>query len=201
MSKTNWLLWLVIAINLVAGLYGVYYYTYEFPQVFSRPIYLWPFIPDSAVGVLLAAVVLSGIVKSDLLEYITSVYLVKYGLWTVFVMLLYNEMYLAPAIALTSIFLFIIPHLGMALEAIITLPRKVKPEYLAIGLCWFLFNDSLDYVLGIHTRVPLGQIQLVALFAFCLSIVLCFGFSQYGERLVEWKPVAGVRRYFREAEA
>lgn len=200
MSGINkYALWLVIAINFFAGLYGIYYYTIETHQFDGWPIYMWPFIPDSAIAVLLCVVVLSGVIKSELLDYITSIYLVKYGLFTVFVMTLYGDVYLAPEIALTSIFLFIIPHIGMVVEAILTIPRKVNENQLAIMLCFMMFHDSIDYFLGTHTRIPLEQIHLVTVFSFAVSIILCFGIAKYNEEIISNKSVAKVRKFFNQA--
>jgi uncharacterized membrane protein YpjA len=111
-------------------------------------------------------------------------------------MLLNGGIYLAPAIALSSIFLFIIPHIGMALESALTLPKRIAPYFLPLALGWFLFNDSLDYVLGIHTKIPPANIGLVVAFSFGISLFLCFALAHYGERLVKLRQIASLRQYF-----
>jgi len=176
----------LIAIHLIAIAYGFYYYYAENVMLPFFSVWLWPFIADSPMSVLLATIALLGLVRSELFRYIAGVYMFKYGLWTAFVLAFHREYYFSPQIAVVTLFLFFLPHIGMALESILLVPKKFPLHYVAIALTWFLANDALDYfvevtlvngkvVQGMHTFIPLQGIETVASVAIALSLTGCIG--------------------------
>lgn len=164
----------MIIINLGGTVFGYYYYKY---QLRSSPWYLWIFIPDSPNAVLLFAIALALLrmkCKFKLINALAFVDLIKVGIWTLFVFLIYRDYYFSPAgFEFTSI-LFAL-HLGMVIEAFVLIKslEALRARELIFMLFWFLLNDLFDYYLDAHPIIRLAQISLVMSFAFTTSLVIC----------------------------
>lgn len=152
------LLWLIGA-NLVAVLVGVRFYVEDMVDV---PTFLWPLYIDSGVAVLLMALSLTTLLPflggdvrtattNRVLAYlhtIAFVWLVKFGLWTVAVLLIGWEYYFPAAWAFFGI---IITHLLFVVQAYL-IPHYGRTTrgalFTALGLA--LLNDVVDYGLEYH---------------------------------------------------
>lgn len=173
------LVWLIAA-NLVAVLVGVRYYVEDLPAVNT---FLWPLYIDSAVAVLLMALSLTTLLPSlgtdiqnattnRILAYlhtIAFVWLVKFGLWTIAVLLIGWDHYY-PAVwaffgilvthALFVVQAYLIPHYGRTTRgALLT----------ALGLA--LLNDVVDYGFGYHPPMEYEPGPGVITVSVALSIV------------------------------
>ena len=91
--------------------------------------------------------------NSPTLATITFIGLIKYGFWTVLVIQLYSNHYLAsnPILYIT---LFIL-HIGMIAEAFL-IPQisRFPKKALIIALIWFFSNDIMDYWKGTAPYLP-----------------------------------------------
>ncbi len=184
--KPTPLFWLLIAILVIAILYGFYYYIYAFQQ--TSPL-LWLFVPDSPLSILFALIVILGILKGRLqllLQYLASISLIKYGIWTIAIMgFFYPQEYLSQGRLPESLLLFIIPHIGMVALAILTLPSKRSLSFLSIALLFFLLNDYLDYFGGIEQNIiPTSNFLSIATFTFLLTL-----FSSFSVLLLANNPI------------
>lgn len=161
------LLYLLIAVNLYGAVYGYWWYRRQFAQT---PLYLWLFVPNSPLPVTYFLVVLVLFLRrrrSPFWEGLACFGLIKHGLWTVAIISVYH---FTGRIYPENIFLWT-GHLGMALQALLfwyafglhlSLP-------LAAGISgWYLFNDYLDYGVGIHPAVDTAAISLAAVAAMSL---------------------------------
>jgi uncharacterized membrane protein YpjA len=177
----------LIAVNLAGTLFGFYYYL---PQFSSTEFFLWPLVADSPISTLFLAlslyIFLSGGLEKFSSEIENTVHAlafignVKYGLWTVFVLLQFRPEF--TAINTMPMYMFLIlSHFGMFLQAFLVLDYidiGKKVSGLAVG--FFLFNDLVDYSLGIHTSLPetQGIFSLVSFVAISLTVLsgllLCF---------------------------
>ena len=165
----------LIIVNMGGVGYGYYYYYW---QLSNSPLYFWPFIPDSPNSILLfvfvLALSLAGI-RSRLLNVIVVVGLIKIGIWTMFIYGVYPEYYFVPEISSVSTTLLFL-HLGMVIQAF-TLWKSMKGGLTSRGwvvvFAWFLLNDFLDYVVGIHPLIPLESIDLVGYTTVGLNLVIC----------------------------
>lgn len=179
-------IFLLIIINLLGTLLGFFYYK---EQIFaSSPLY-WLFIPDCPIYTLLFA--LSSLFalysfRPCLFNYITSVGLLKYGFWTVFVILFYHSTFLTGEHALFyTILLFL--HIGMGVEGLLIIPKKIKKEFLILTISWFLLNDFFDYGIGTYpSTLPPYGIEVVAGITFLSSIF--FSFAVYYLAKKNFKP-------------
>lgn len=151
MEKRPWIvLLLVIIANLIGAYFGFFVYYKE--QIMATSLPLLAFTADCPLAVLLVAASLFLVwigKKNDFLSFLASAYALKYGFWTVFVILYFNQIYFAPDYwALYATML--ITHFGMVLESFALVGRiEVKKEYLLIVLAWFLLNDYMDYFWGL----------------------------------------------------
>jgi uncharacterized membrane protein YpjA len=94
--KSKWLL-LLIAANLIGAAYGfVFFYGPSLWQTaFTQP-WLLPFIPDCPLFTLLVAIAFVGVytkTESKALNFLALAGALKYGFWTVFVLLFYGGFY------------------------------------------------------------------------------------------------------------
>lgn len=154
-------------INLFGSAFGYYYYK---NLLAASPMWQWIFIPDSPNSTLLFSIALFLILinkKSSILSALSSVYVMKYGLWTMFVILYSSDYFLSPSLAGYYWLMFWL-HLGMVIEPIILL-HTIKPEkgVLLIPLAWLLLNDFFDYYLGTTPllQFSLQNLETVALFS------------------------------------
>jgi uncharacterized membrane protein YpjA len=152
--------WLgLLAVNLFGALYGFWWYRGQFAVT---PLHLWPFVPNSPLAVTWFIVVLVlwlGGRRSTLLEGLAYFGLIKHGLWTVAIIWMYEWAGQSHA---ENLFLWT-GHLGMALQAILFwyvlgLPLSRLQAGAIAG--WYLFNDFLDYGVGIYPTVDTAVVSL-----------------------------------------
>ena len=147
---------------------------YEFKFTITSP-YLWLFVPDCPLYVLIALVVFLFKARNPLIGFLTSVGLAKYGLWTLFIFVIYPEVYFSgPYLFDTSI--LVAGHILMVIAALAFLPKKVGGRELVIVFGWFLLNDLMDYGIGTAPLIPQGKIEMVALFSLAETVILLFVF-------------------------
>lgn len=188
--KLNSFAKLVLLINIIGLLFGIYYYIPKLSQ--TNPI-LWPLVPDSPLSILFFILVFLGIWRGGFAAFFASAWLIKYGIWTVFVMLFYSGYYLVPELLASSWALFIIPHIGMALEAVLIMKPKFELKFAIIALAILLANDFADYAVGTRPLIPDESIGVVAGVAVLLSIAACAFLYLFSKEALENKYVASVR--------
>ena len=160
---------IAIILNVLAVIMGMYFYA---GQLALTPLPLLIFVPDCPLYVFLTILVILGIVRNELFSFIVSIGMVKYGLWTVFVLLFYSGHYFAPGMLAVSV-VFVLGHLGMALEGFALLPaRRVGASALALAIAWFLMNDFSDYFLGTVPLIPPEGMETVRWLTIASSIIL-----------------------------
>ncbi|MEW5955955.1 MAG: DUF1405 domain-containing protein [Candidatus Micrarchaeota archaeon] len=165
----NWLA-LFSLVGLAGFAYGVYYYL---PQLSQTSPLLWLFVLDCPLFSLLMAIVFGLAffgVKNDSLAFFASVGAFKYGVWTMFALLLYADWFFSPANALISAGLFA-AHALLALGGLVLAGRpRVSNAFFAVVLAWFFVGDLLDYGFGLHPLLPPSpEITWVAAAAFALT--------------------------------
>ncbi|MBU1120400.1 MAG: DUF1405 domain-containing protein [archaeon] len=177
-NKTN-LLALIIICNLIGFLYGLFFF-YGEQLLQTEPLY-WIFVIDCPLYALLMALtlILIKLNKSfNLLYFISAAGALKYGFWTVFVLLNYSSYYFSPATSFIY-FVLLFGHIGLFLEVFLLNGRiKLRNYFLPLALLWFLLNDAADYFfqsLGITNSVirppiPSTAIEFMALFTITASI-------------------------------
>ena len=184
------LFWAAIMLNLLGILIGATVYADRFAGV---PLPLVVFVPDCPLYVFLALLIIFGIVKNDIFSFIVSIGMVKYGLWTVFVLLFHSSYYFAPDMFNMSV-IFVIGHIGMALEGLALLPKKqIALPALALAIGWFLLNDFSDYFLGTVPLIPPGGMETVRNITIASSIILPLLLFAFASRVRACAPVAWLR--------
>lgn len=165
------------AINVLGTLFGFYYYA---DQLSANPVHLWPFIPDSPLATLFIALsfTLAAYKKeSGLIDALAFIGNLKYGLWTVFTLLYYYEIfYTGNPLPMYLFMLF--SHVAMAVQAFLVLEySEISLKQFTVGSSWFVLNDVLDYSLGIHTELyttQTGPAMVVAVLLTLGSIYLLY---------------------------
>ncbi len=147
------LLFLLVIVNILGFLTGMSAY---YPQLRETPAYLWLIVVDCPAAVFLFAsicfLVYFRIRAPDVLAFFTSVYLMKYSVWTLLAITLYWPYYAGNEMLAISNFIL---HSGMFLEGVVLMPR-IRPHKRSAGvvLSLLLINDCFDYFLGTHPVIP-----------------------------------------------
>lgn len=184
------LFYIAISLNALAIFIGAYVYADQFAM---HPLYLAIFVPDCPLYVFLTLLIVFGLVKNDLVSFIVSIGMVKYGLWTVFVLLFHSSYYFAPDIFNMSVIL-VLGHIGMALEGLAILPRKrLGALALVLAVGWFLLNDFSDYFLGTVPLIPPGGMDAVRNLTIASSIMLPLLLFAFAAQAGRCAPVAWLR--------
>jgi uncharacterized membrane protein YpjA len=166
------------AVNFLGTLFGFYYYMPQFSETNS---FLWLFVADSPLATL--SIAISFLMYRfdmqnrfiDILAYIGNI---KYGLWTVFVLIHYFQTFWIGNS--TPMYLFLLfSHFGMFLQAFLVQEySEFDLKVLVGGGSWFLLNDLFDYSLDIHTYVytshphPVSAIAIVAVLLTVIGVIL-----------------------------
>jgi len=172
----------LILINFLGFLFGIYYYM---PQLGDTPQYMWLLVIDCPLYVVLFSIILPLELLErplpDILKFITSVGLFKYGLWTVIVILLHFDFFFS--INPLAYSLLLPMHVGMILESILlfSLFRSTTPSTLFVIL-FFILNDLSDYVIGTLPRIPETWVQLLFLESVIVSVILPLTLNFYIHR-------------------
>lgn len=176
---------LIATINLFGTAFGFYYYLPQFQEVSPA---LWIFVADSPIATFAIALSLIFYIygrNSDLLNIFAFISNVKYGLWTVFVLLYYFESFWATNS--TPMYLFLLSsHFFMFVQAFLVLDyTEFSWKAFSVPAIWFLLNDTLDYFLNIHPYLftehshPVNAAMLAAYTLTFLSIGLVFFFYRF----------------------
>lgn len=163
-------------INILGIGYGFYYYQQDFSEF---PPYLWIFIADSPVAVLLFTVFLALLLagkRNGLIEALAFIGMIKVGFWTAFIILVYNWYFLQPSYLYWYGSLLVL-HIGMCLEGFAMKKNLAitRMDVLAASSL-YIVNDALDYVFHLVPRrdIILGsqEFQLVAAESIIMTLVL-----------------------------
>ncbi len=151
--KSRTFIKIIILVNLLGFIWGIYFYT---EQLLKFPWYFWPFIPNCPVVVLYFMIFLYLLLKKGdnypLLRALAYFGLIKYGLWTVGV----TSKYYFMDIWGLELFGLWLSHSGMVLQALLywrITGLKIWPVGGILIFLWYLFNDYLDYSIGIHPEL------------------------------------------------
>ena len=148
---------LVSIINIGGVGYGIYYY---WDHLHQTVWYLIPFVPDSPTGPFLLLLVYAqwwfkGKKRSPTLDLLAFVFLLKFGLWTIFMFGIYAPYFFTPE--RTPLYATLLGfHIGEAMSAGILFKGMrfpPMPQALAV-LGWMALGDTCDYLLGTHPRLP-----------------------------------------------
>ena len=176
---------IVLLLNVAAVLTGLWYYS---GQLAATPLPLLVFVPDCPLYVLLAIPILLGF-RNAAYSFLVSIGMFKYGLWTVFVLLFHWGAYSVPAMLPVTL-IFIVGHVGMALEGLVLLPKeKVALIVLIAAVAWFLLNDVSDYFWGTVPPIPQDGMGLVAALTFAASLAIPLLFYICYEKIRSLAPV------------
>ncbi|MDD5096517.1 MAG: DUF1405 domain-containing protein [Candidatus ainarchaeum sp.] len=162
------LLPLVILANLIGAYFG--FFIYYVNQLTITPVLLWIFVPDCPLAVLLMAAAFALVWAGkggNFFPFLAAAYALKYGIWTVSVLLYFNQHFFAPAVA--GLYLvMLVTHIGMAVESLAFVGKiRVERWHFVAVLAWFLVNDLMDYWGGLSpNNVP----QSGLLFPFTLML-------------------------------
>ncbi len=171
LSNRRWLAAL-FATNVLGFIYGIYYYWH---QLSITPMYLWIFVIDSPLPVLLFAVICAMIyLKKSSPQWLilfSFFGLIKYGIWTDIVIYLFRDYFFSvnPLIYGLNFHL----HFGMVLEGLLLL-QLLKPklkDILFVG-GFYLLNDYLDYFYGTVTLIPDGYRTFLMVESFAMTLIL-----------------------------
>jgi len=167
-------MYLVAAINVFGGLFGLYYY---WEQLMATELYLWVFVPASPIATFLMAFSVYRNIQgksSGLLDALAFIGNFKYGLWTVFCLLYYwDTFFTGNSVGLYSFML--LSHLGMAIQAFLVFHwSNIDLRPILIGFLWFGLNDLIDYSFGTHTELYTDYILPAEIAAYSLTLAAFF---------------------------
>jgi uncharacterized membrane protein YpjA len=147
-------LWTAVLVNLAGTAFGFYYYM---EQLAATRASLWIFVPDSPVATLAAAAAFYLYLRdrqSSLVETFAFFGNLKYGIWTVFVLIYMHQAF--SQIHPIPLYAFLLAsHALMVLQAHVILDfSEISWKSFLSVLGWFLVNDAVDYTLGTHSALP-----------------------------------------------
>lgn len=160
--------WVIVAINLAGTAFGFWYYRFQFG---GTPLVMWPWVPDSPLATLFMALSLA-LWKldrpSELMNALAFYGNVKLGLWTPFVLLAFNDAFLA--INAPPMYAFLVfSHLGMVVQAFL-IHRYSDFSIPAVtgALAWYSLDLTVDYFVPIvggphHTTLPFADPMAVSM--------------------------------------
>ncbi len=171
----NVLLFVLAAANLFGtGLGLIFYYM----QIKAANPLLWIFIPDCPLYIFLATLCYLKLVKGELLRTAIASGLLKYGIWTIFVLLYYSSDFMVDWIGPV----LLVEHVGMAAQFAF-FAKRFEKKHLAIAAGWFLLNDFADYVLGVHPYLTAADLGIIPAFTVALSLLVPLFMLLAGERV------------------
>lgn len=187
----RFLFFALLAANAFAIMIGLVFYQ---EQLEATPQNLWFFVPDCPLFVFLGLLVMLKFVKNDFFSFFASCGMVKYGLWTISVMLFHFRHYLLSDVFSVSV-IFIIGHIIMVLEGLAILPkRKVGQAAFLMAIALLLLNDFFDYVVGTVPTIPQEGLPVVAIATAIASVLIPLALWQNHEKLRAHSPVRLIRR-------
>jgi uncharacterized membrane protein YpjA len=123
------------------------------------PVELWIFIPDSPLATLFFAASLFLIYfkkRVDAFYLIAMAQSMKYGFWTMFVIVYFSDYFLAP-VHRDYYYLMFALHFGMLIQPALILHKvRITGKELAIAAFWLALNDYFDYLRNTHPLVVYG---------------------------------------------
>ncbi|MBI5158806.1 DUF1405 domain-containing protein [Candidatus Micrarchaeota archaeon] len=169
----------IILVNLASAFYGFFFFYLE--QLMATPVYLWLFVPDCPLYALWMGVSLLLLARGarggwlDAFNFVGAAGALKYGFWTVAVLLMYAQHYY-PANGPFVYFMLLFGHVGLFLEAFLLVGKvKVKAWHVAAAVAWLGANELSDYVLfGTKPPIPAGTEQFVFLFTLASTVFFVF---------------------------
>lgn len=160
--------WVIVAINVAGTAFGFWYYRFQFA---GTPVAMWPWVPDSPLATLFIAVSLA-LWKLDrqneLIDMLAFFGNIKLGLWTPYVLLSFNDAFLAQT-SLPMYAFLLTSHLGMVAQAfLIHRYSDFSIPAIAAALLWYSFDLTVDYFVPIvggphHTALPFTDPMAVEL--------------------------------------
>lgn len=166
------LILLLVAINFVGFIFGIYYYM---PQLAVTPSQMWLLVIDCPLYVLLFALVLVCLLLKfqlpDVLKFIIFVGLIKYGGWTVLVILLHSSLFFSVDAAMYCFLL--VSHAGMMVESIVLWGAFRPTVYNTFAVVlFFVANDISDYVYGTLPFIPQTWVPLLFVESLFVSVLI-----------------------------
>lgn len=166
----------LLVVNVFGSIYGYYWYG---DQLASTPVLWWLFVPDSPLSTSLFSVSLVFFLFHKTLKFVPLLALgslIKYGLWAVVI----NMDLLVAGEGFSWLNLMLsLSHLGMAGEGIIFLRQiKFSVEEIFLLSVWFICQDYVDYVIGLHPflfsdrQLSLAQGMAVILSVLIIALVV-----------------------------
>ncbi len=180
------LIFLIAVANLIGFVYGVYYYS---GQLSEWSLLFWILIIDCPIQALIVGMLflLSAISerKGYVFQFMTkfgAAGAIKYGIWTMFVILFYAEHFLSGNQWEMYAFLFL-AHLGLLTEGLLLsgIYKLNKADLALIGF-FYLLNDYADYVIGTHPIIPNENMPIIALFTLILTFTSIGIVWYYGKK-------------------
>ncbi len=165
-------LYFLFIANLIGALYGfIFYYGTKFALT---PLHLWLFLPDCPLFSLFFALSILLIIlkkENSQLFFFTLVGALEFGLWTVFVLLFYNNYYFNSENSFMYLVL-LIAHLFLFLEAFLLIKKiKFNLTLLILPFVFLVLNVFSDYFLGTHPPLPLNQLNFMLYFTLISSVI------------------------------
>jgi len=167
----------LMVVNILGSVYGYYWYR---NQLAATDLLFWPVVPDSPLSTTLFALVLFfSLMKKKvvILPLLAVAFLIKYGLWAVVINL--HLLFLGEGFTWINLMLAM-SHFGMAVEAVLYYPGQNTSLQEALPVAAILiFEDFMDYVVGLHPYLFSEAQYPVALFTALLLTGIIIGFMGY----------------------
>jgi len=200
----NRLFFFLALVNLIAFIYGLYYYLNQLKE--WNPIF-WIFIIDCPLQALFAGIIFLNLSKESNKNYneinmkekiessvkyefeqfinFVSIGTIKYGLWTIAVILIYSNYFLMGESFLEYLIL-LIAHFGLFLEGVYFAgEREINNRWMLISLGFYLVNDLLDYTIGTRPSIPNENIELISIMTVGLTLLSFFIVNYLGKRRIK----------------
>ncbi|MEM4272003.1 MAG: DUF1405 domain-containing protein, partial [Candidatus Bilamarchaeaceae archaeon] len=132
-------------------------------------------------------------VKNSEFRLLVGVGMVKYGIWTLMIFILYSSYYWEPSLLWQTEVLFL-GHILMVWGGLIMLPERPTRIGLVIAAGWFLLNDVMDYGFGLRPAFPEDFLWFVERFSFASTIIFSFALYYWCGAIRRMRIVAWGRK-------
>ncbi|MBW3022940.1 DUF1405 domain-containing protein [Candidatus Woesearchaeota archaeon] len=175
-------LFILIAGNIFGAIFGFTWWYGD--QLLRSPWYLWLIVAPCPLYAALFVVCISIILLNfrlknffiQLLVFITSVGLIKYGIWTVFFWTTYSG---SSGLQWYMIAWLVVSHSAMAVESVLLVPKINIKKYgkilVPLSLAWFFLNDFFHYFRNQLTdKIEIPNMDIIFYVAIILTLLSPF---------------------------
>lgn len=187
----RWCIKIIMGVTAAGTLYGFYWYRW---QLAETPVWLSPFVPDCPLASFYFLVICMfrlRAVRLHTLEQLAVFSAIKYGIWTVGVLL---AQYIRGGALTANQLMLLISHIGLLGLGLVYWPQlNWSSRGITAAVLWHAANDAMDYGVGVHPYLPEAVSLSFATWLAVGTTVILSGMMLYAAK--DFLPFVPNKRY------